>query len=107
MPQNEDLLTLPDDWRATLHPRRGGAPGPPLELAPDAAATVQQWVKETRDQIDHLLGNRRSRPDLVEPARAHLEGKANPQGADGARVVRRRRDGAQAHAGGPPGSSGL
>ncbi|MFC5750539.1 DUF4132 domain-containing protein [Actinomadura rugatobispora] len=81
MTQNEDLLTLPDDWRVTLHPRRGGTPGPPLELAPDAASTVQQWVKESRDEIDHLLGARPSRGDLVGSARAHLRGEANPQGA--------------------------
>ncbi|WP_192810218.1 DUF4132 domain-containing protein [Actinomadura rudentiformis] len=81
MPRNEDLVVLPDDWRATLHPRRGGTPGPSLELAPDAASTVQQWVKETRDEIDYLLDNPPSRSDLVGSARAHLQGDANPQGA--------------------------
>ncbi|MFI0447429.1 DUF4132 domain-containing protein [Actinomadura sp. 6N118] len=81
MPQNEDLLILPDDWRATLHPRRGGTPGPLLELAPDAASTVQQWVKEMRDEIDYLLDNQQSRRDLAGSARAHMQGETNPQGA--------------------------
>ncbi|MDL4775279.1 DUF4132 domain-containing protein [Actinomadura xylanilytica] len=81
MPQNEDLLVIPDDWRATLHPRRGGTHGPPLELVPDAVSTVRQWVKESRDEIDHLLESRESRRDLVGSARAHLGGEANPQGA--------------------------
>lgn len=81
MPPNENLLVIPDDWRAVLHPRRGGTPGPSLELDADAVSVVQQWVKETRDEIDHLLDKPQSRRDLVGSARAYLEGEANPQGA--------------------------
>ncbi|WP_157419835.1 DUF4132 domain-containing protein [Actinomadura kijaniata] len=81
MTRNEDLLVIPDDWRATFHPRRGGTPGPPLALAPDAVPTVRRWVEQTRDEIDHLLDQRSSRAELVGPARAHLRGEANPQGA--------------------------
>jgi hypothetical protein len=81
MPPNENLLVIPDDWRAALHPRRGGTPGPSLELDADAVSVVQQWVKETRDEIDHLLDKAQSRRDLVGSARAYLQGEANPQGA--------------------------
>ncbi|GAA1555979.1 hypothetical protein GCM10009678_43770 [Actinomadura kijaniata] len=81
MTQNEDLLVIPDDWRATLHPRRGGTPGPPLALVPDAVSTVRRWVEQTRDEIDYLLDHRSSRTELVESARAYLRGEANPQGA--------------------------
>ncbi|MGK5553659.1 DUF4132 domain-containing protein [Actinomadura kijaniata] len=81
MPQNEDLLVIPDDWRAALHPRRGGTPGPPLALAPDAVPTVRRWVARTRDEIDHLLDQPSSPAELAGPARAHLRGEANPQGA--------------------------
>lgn len=81
MPQNENLLVIPDDWRAALHPRRGGTHGPSLELDTGAVYAVQQWVKETRDEIEHLLDDPQSLRDLVGPARAHLRGEANPQGA--------------------------
>ncbi|QFG23456.1 DUF4132 domain-containing protein [Actinomadura sp. WMMB 499] len=81
MPENEDLLVIPDDWRTSLHPRRGGTPAPPLELVPDAVSAVQEWVRESRDQIDHLLGGPLSDEALTRPARAHLLGDANPRGA--------------------------
>ncbi|SNS26027.1 hypothetical protein [Actinomadura mexicana] len=81
MPKNENLLVIPDDWRAALHPRRGGTHGPSFELDTGAVSTVQQWVKETRDEIDHLLDDPRSRADLVGSARAYLRGEADPQGA--------------------------
>ncbi|MES9537961.1 DUF4132 domain-containing protein [Actinomadura sp. NPDC000600] len=81
MPQNENSLVIPDDWRAAFHPRRGGTPGPPLELDGDAVSAVQRWTKETRDEIDHLLASPQSPGGLVESARAYLRGEANPQGA--------------------------
>ncbi|WP_024934487.1 DUF4132 domain-containing protein [Actinomadura welshii] len=55
--------------------------GPSLELDTDAASTAQQWVKETRDEIDRVLDDPQSRGDLVGAARAYLRGEADPQGA--------------------------
>ncbi|MEO3829799.1 DUF4132 domain-containing protein [Actinomadura sp. B10D3] len=81
MPQSEDLVVLPEGWRAALHPRRGGVSGPSLELDPGSVSAVRQWVKETRDEIDHVLDEPRSRSDMVGSARAYLRGEANPQGA--------------------------
>ncbi|GAA2095117.1 DUF4132 domain-containing protein [Actinomadura alba] len=52
-----------------------------IELDQDAAATVRRRVAEIRDALDHLLDAEQSRRDLVEPARAHLAGEVNAQGA--------------------------
>ncbi|WP_339156161.1 DUF4132 domain-containing protein [Actinomadura luteofluorescens] len=81
MPQNENVLVIPDDWRAVLHPRRGGTRGPALEVDDGAVHAVRQWVKEARDEIDHLLGDPRSGGDLAGAARAHLRGEPNARGA--------------------------
>ncbi|XVQ10524.1 hypothetical protein ACQP1W_49835 [Spirillospora sp. CA-255316] len=82
MPEiDEDSFVMPDAWRAHLPPRHGGMPGPPVEPDPDAAETVRRFTEEARDALRHLLDAESSHHDLVESARAHLDGTPDPRGA--------------------------
>ncbi|MFC5748373.1 hypothetical protein [Actinomadura rugatobispora] len=82
MPEiDEDAFVMPDAWRAHLHPCRGGAPGPPVEPDPGAAEAVRGFTEEARDALHHLLDAEQSHRDLVESARAHLDGAPDPRGA--------------------------
>ncbi|GAA2399021.1 hypothetical protein GCM10010191_02260 [Actinomadura vinacea] len=72
---------MPEDWRAILHPRHGGTPGPPIELDPEAAAAARSLAEEAHDAIVFLLKAEKTPIDMIESTRAHLNGEADPQGA--------------------------
>ncbi|MEW2358873.1 hypothetical protein, partial [Spirillospora sp. NPDC029432] len=64
-----------------VHPRRGGVPGPPVEVEADAAARIARLVERKGDQIEEILGHPESDPELVRRARRHLGGEPDPAGA--------------------------
>ncbi|MGI5227330.1 DUF4132 domain-containing protein [Actinoallomurus sp. CA-142502] len=73
----EDALTLPAAWRARRHPRRGdssiaavGEPSRGRPLSP-----------EDRAEIERVLRDPGSDPELADRGLAHLHGSPNPPGA--------------------------
>ncbi|WP_433465415.1 DUF4132 domain-containing protein [Spirillospora sp. CA-128828] len=79
---SENALVIPENQRTRLHPRRGGGtPATPTAIDPGAAERLHQALAESRERAERLLGHGESAPELVEPARAHLNGPANPTGA--------------------------
>ncbi|WP_344590826.1 DUF4132 domain-containing protein [Actinomadura vinacea] len=78
---DEDVLVIPESWRSRLHPRRGGVPGPPVELDRSAPARFAEQVDRVRPEIARLLTGNRSDDVIVKAMRAHLEGQADPLGA--------------------------
>ncbi|MFC8450434.1 DUF4132 domain-containing protein [Kitasatospora sp. NPDC057223] len=77
---DEDAFTLPATWRRHLHPRRGGVRRAATPAA-DAGARAGQLLTEAAGWIDQALANPTSDPALVEAARAHRRGGADPLGA--------------------------
>ncbi|WP_329521281.1 DUF4132 domain-containing protein [Spirillospora sp. NBC_01491] len=81
LPSDEDVLVLPESLRGGVHPRRGGPPGPAVEMAGDAAERVRVLMEFDRDHIDEALADPAADRGMVEGARRHLGGEADPMGA--------------------------
>ncbi|WP_433472696.1 DUF4132 domain-containing protein [Spirillospora sp. CA-142024] len=77
----EDVLTIPESWRRSLHARRGGAPGPKIKVDAAAADAVRGFVERTGGAVDALLEGGTGDPALAEAARRHMAGEADPAGA--------------------------
>ncbi|WP_030172230.1 DUF4132 domain-containing protein [Spirillospora albida] len=75
---DEDVLTIPDSWRRSMHPRHGGAPGPAIKV--DAKA-VRAHMKRAGTAVEALRAGAHGDPALAETARRHLGGEADPAGA--------------------------
>lgn len=79
---SENALVIPEHQRKRLHPRRGGGtPAAPAAIDPGAAERLRKALTESQERAERLLSHGESAPELVEPARAHLDGPANPTGA--------------------------
>ncbi|KAB2340568.1 DUF4132 domain-containing protein [Actinomadura rudentiformis] len=78
---SESALMIPEHWRNALHPRRGGTPVPAAPIDPGAPEAARNALAGLREETDQLLAHTRSVPELVEAARAHLDGAENSQGA--------------------------
>ncbi|TDD94784.1 DUF4132 domain-containing protein [Actinomadura rubrisoli] len=81
MAPDEDVLTLPDAWRAALHPRRGGTPGPEIKIGPSAVEAARKLVDRTGGAVESLLAAQAGDPELAEAARRHRDGTPDPAGA--------------------------
>ncbi|MFI0451950.1 DUF4132 domain-containing protein [Actinomadura sp. 6N118] len=77
---SESALVIPEHWRNALHPRRGGTPVPSAPIDPGAPEAARNALAGLRDEAERLLDHKRSVPELVEAARAHLDGSENPRG---------------------------
>ncbi|NVI90400.1 DUF4132 domain-containing protein [Actinomadura sp. BRA 177] len=84
---DEGALAIPDAWRRTLHPRRGGVPGPRIKLDASAPATVRALIEETGARIESLIESRYGDPALSEAARRYLNGADDPAGAGAVAAV--------------------
>ncbi|MEW2355964.1 DUF4132 domain-containing protein [Spirillospora sp. NPDC029432] len=80
-PPAEDALVIPDAWRRILHPRRGGAPGPPIEIDASAAAALRELVARKRPELDRVRAGTGGDPEIVEAIRDQLAGRPVPLGA--------------------------
>ncbi|XVQ13790.1 DUF4132 domain-containing protein [Spirillospora sp. CA-255316] len=81
MASDEDVLILPEGLRAELHPRRGGAAGPPVRVEEGSADWIARGVERRRERIEEVLAHSESDPELVARARRHLGGEPDPLGA--------------------------
>ncbi|MCP2164022.1 WGR and DUF4132 domain-containing protein [Goodfellowiella coeruleoviolacea] len=79
---SEDVLDIPPAWRRTLHPRRGGVPGPRVVLDQRAAETLWQHLDVEREQlapntlrgvIQRILDSPDTDPELAAQGRAYLD----------------------------------
>ncbi|WP_141584620.1 DUF4132 domain-containing protein [Actinomadura sp. WMMA1423] len=77
----EDDLVIPEAWRRSLHPRRGGAPGPRIKPDRSAADAVRSFVEETGGAVEALREGGAGEPALIEAARRYLDGRPDPAGA--------------------------
>jgi hypothetical protein len=78
---DEDVLTIPDSWRRSLHPRRGGAPGPKIKVDAAAPDAVRDFIGQAGGTVEALREGGAGDPALTEAARRHLDGEADPHGA--------------------------
>ncbi|MEO3822232.1 DUF4132 domain-containing protein [Actinomadura sp. B10D3] len=75
-------LAFSEHQLSRLHPRRGGSVlAVPAAIDPGAAERLRSALTESRERAEQVLGHGKSAPELVEAARAHLDGPANPLGA--------------------------
>jgi predicted DNA-binding WGR domain protein len=79
--KDEDTFELPGAWRHVLHPRHRGISRPPVKADEDAAREVGHWIRECVESFREILDAPGSDPQLVEEARAHLDGDETPRGA--------------------------
>ncbi|MDP9402019.1 MAG: DUF4132 domain-containing protein [Actinomycetota bacterium] len=71
--RDEDLLVLPSGWRRSIHPRRGGTPGPALTVNRErTAATVDQLLGGARGTITAALGHPKTHPSIARAVRGAL-----------------------------------
>jgi hypothetical protein len=76
---DENVLVIPDAWRAAIHPRRGGVtPVPEIAFDPSAPGLVRERLRAVRAGIERGLDGER---EIVKSARAYLRGEADPAGA--------------------------
>lgn len=94
-PADEDTFVVPESWRKSIHPRRGGVPGPALttiEAADDPTRTSDRAEAgdpaESADLTKEYAAERINRPrdevdaDLVRAGLAYLSGESvTPLGA--------------------------
>ncbi|MGW0391859.1 DUF4132 domain-containing protein [Streptomyces sp. NPDC003042] len=78
---DEETFTLPATWKRNLHPRRGGVPSTGSPLDENAPVTLRQWLADCSGSVETMLSSATSEPRLVEAARAHQGGRADPLGA--------------------------
>ena len=78
---DEDTFAMPASWRRVLRRRRGGLPGPPVEIDGAAAGKVRAWAEGAGERVAKALDDPVSDRDLAEEVRAHLDGRATPRGA--------------------------
>ncbi|WP_344906753.1 DUF4132 domain-containing protein [Actinomadura meridiana] len=78
---DEDVPTIPEAWRRTLHARRGGAPGPAITVDARAPETVRALVAETGGAVESLLEDTYGDRELAAAARRYLDGGDDPVGA--------------------------
>ncbi|MGI5201354.1 DUF4132 domain-containing protein [Spirillospora sp. CA-108201] len=79
---SENALVIPEHQRSRLHPRRGGGtPAAPAAIDAGAAERLRDALTDSQERAERLLRHGESVRELVEPARAHLDGSANPTGA--------------------------
>jgi hypothetical protein len=78
---DEETFELPVSWRRVLYPRRGGVPRKPAAASANAVAEFEAAVAEHSADIESCLTSEASEPALVEAARRHLGGAADPVGA--------------------------
>ncbi|MFI0356984.1 DUF4132 domain-containing protein [Actinomadura sp. 9N407] len=78
----EDVLVIPEEWRASLSPRRGGvAPVPEVALQVDAVRRVRERLVDSRAAIDAVLDHESSDPGLAGVAQSFLRGEGDVLGA--------------------------
>ncbi|WP_067457329.1 DUF4132 domain-containing protein [Actinomadura macra] len=77
----EDVLTIPEAWRKSLHARRGGAPGPEIKRAAAAPKAARKLVEATGGAVDSLLKGEAGDQALTEAARRYLDGADDAAGA--------------------------
>ncbi|MCQ0010677.1 hypothetical protein [Actinomadura madurae] len=64
---DEDVLTIPDSWRRSLHARRGGAPGPTTKVDAAAPDAVRDLIAQEGDRIGALREGGAGDPALTGP----------------------------------------
>ncbi|MFD4657073.1 DUF4132 domain-containing protein [Kitasatospora sp. NPDC058444] len=81
-PVDEDAFVLPEAWRRSLIPRRGGASRPPSAAVKNAVDGYHASLRQMLDGwLEQSLSADGSDADLVAAARAHHSGSRNPVGA--------------------------
>jgi predicted DNA-binding WGR domain protein len=82
---DEETFVLPAGWRRTLHPRRGGTPGPALAVPSGAGEVAALWLESRLAAVQQILGKPGSDRQIVQEAEDFLQG-------GGRSLLGRRRD---------------
>ncbi|MFD0683378.1 DUF4132 domain-containing protein [Actinomadura fibrosa] len=78
---SENTVTIPDAWRRSLHPRRGGTPGPEIKIGPSAVRAMRKLIDGTDGAVKRFLDGGIGAEELTEAAWRHLSGTPDPSGA--------------------------
>ncbi|MFV2178235.1 DUF4132 domain-containing protein [Actinomadura sp. LOL_016] len=81
VPPGEDVLTLPDEWRRVLHPRRGGAAAPEPTVDAKAPGAAARLIARSDGVVEALLDAGRPAAEVDGAVRRHLGGTPDPVGA--------------------------
>ncbi|WP_329521283.1 DUF4132 domain-containing protein [Spirillospora sp. NBC_01491] len=73
-PPDEDTLVLPDAWRRDLHPRRGGAAGPGIEIDAGAVTAAGALVQQVRGTVEMVLARWPGDAGPAARVREHVDG---------------------------------
>ncbi|MFI6521382.1 DUF4132 domain-containing protein [Spirillospora sp. NPDC050679] len=82
-----DVLEIPVEWRAYLHPRRGGIPGPAIEPDPGAAAWLRDLTAAGLATVEGVAESAETEPGIGGRMRAWLRGEPDPVGAAATALV--------------------
>ncbi|MBE1537246.1 DUF4132 domain-containing protein [Actinomadura algeriensis] len=77
---DEDVLILPDEWRRSLHPRRGGVPGPEVKVDPKAPGAAARLLARGDGVVEAMLGDDPA-AEVADAVRRHLDGTPDAVGA--------------------------
>ncbi|OLT17429.1 hypothetical protein BJF79_17920 [Actinomadura sp. CNU-125] len=77
---DEDVLTLPDEWRRSLHPRRGGIPGPEIKIDPKAPGAAARLLARSDGVVEAMLAEGPA-AEVADAVRRHLDGTPDAAGA--------------------------
>ncbi|WP_035850987.1 WGR and DUF4132 domain-containing protein [Kitasatospora azatica] len=78
---DEDSFVLPEAWRETALPRRGGVVRVVPQPGPEAVEQEERRIDDDREWIAQVLAAADSDPELVRAAHAYLSGEPDPVGA--------------------------
>ncbi|QFG20426.1 DUF4132 domain-containing protein [Actinomadura sp. WMMB 499] len=78
---DEDVLALPDEWRRSLHPRRGGTPGPEITVDAKAPGAAAKLIARSDGVVEALLDAGRPTAEIDGAVRRHLGGTPDAVGA--------------------------
>ncbi|MEW2352276.1 DUF4132 domain-containing protein [Spirillospora sp. NPDC029432] len=82
MIEAENAVQMPDEWRALVHPRRGGtAPAEPVEADPAAVRPLREATATAMPLIEAMLGHAHTQEVPGEAVRRWLRGEPDPLGA--------------------------
>ncbi|HEX6347555.1 DUF4132 domain-containing protein [Umezawaea sp.] len=78
---DESAFVVPPSWRVAVKPGRGQGGRRAVKSARDVEAFLRSKLEPRPDRLTALLVNPESVPDLVDAARAYLDGRPTPLGA--------------------------
>jgi predicted DNA-binding WGR domain protein/plasmid stabilization system protein ParE len=85
-PPGEDVFVLPESWRRSFYPRRGGSPGPLLPTGAEALTRARRIVREQQEGIEKIFDHLASNDEIADQAKVALRSVLDGDGSEGSAV---------------------